>query len=652
MTDGLDSAADLVTEPARLTASNIGGIDRAAVELSPGVTVLAGYNATNRTSLLRAMNGALGGSKATLRSDASEGRVSLTVADEEYTRTYTRTGTGLTAGGEPFSDARELVDLFASLFGDNEVRRAAARGEDLYDLVMEPVDTAAIERRIRNLQREREELVSERDRVIERRDELPRIEQRRTEIDDRMDEIDEATAERRAEVAEFEEGVDAAEEANELVDELDAHRQELSRTEDEIELVESEREALEAELESLREDREALPEAPAENEGDLESRLDEARQSRRELEREISSLTTIIEFNRDVLSGDGPDLPAVDAETGDVTEALAPVAEQDVGCWTCGSRVERGTVADRLEELESMVEEKRREREEVDRRIDDIEERIDSVREHEQQRSSVERDIERTERKIEQRTRRLEDLESTAAELRETIQDLEVEAAETETIRENDLLEAYEELSELQYERGQLEQEQSELREEIAEIESLPDPADLAAEIDEVSQELEEQRSRVTDLEEAAVEEFNERMADVLDILAFGNVARVWIEWKADSGGSRGQESGTRFDLHVVREDENGTVYEDTVDHLSESEREVIGLVVALAGYLAHEIHRAVPFIALDSLEAIDAERIAELVSYFAEFATYLVVALLPEDADALPERYERVAPEEFNMAD
>jgi len=51
-----------------------------------------------------------------------------------------------------------------------------------------------------------------------------------------------------------------------------------------------------------------------------------------------------------------------------------------------------------------------------------------------------------------------------------------------------------------------------------------------------------------------------------------------------------------------------------------------------------------VPFMLLDSLEAIDAERIAALVEYFAAEVPYLVVALLPEDASALPDRYDRVS--------
>lgn len=63
----------------------------------------------------------------------------------------------------------------------------------------------------------------------------------------------------------------------------------------------------------------------------------------------------------------------------------------------------------------------------------------------------------------------------------------------------------------------------------------------------------------------------------------------------------------------------------------------------ALAGYLAHEVYEEVPFKFLDSLEAIHSERIAELIIYLIDCTGYLLVALFPEDAAALPEEYERV---------
>ena len=96
----------------------------------------------------------------------------------------------------------------------------------------------------------------------------------------------------------------------------------------------------------------------------------------------------------------------------------------------------------------------------------------------------------------------------------------------------------------------------------------------------------------------------------------------------------------TRFDLHIVRSSPDGTAYEDTVDHLSESEREVTGLVFALAGYPVHDVHETVPFVLLDSLEAIDSDRIARVVDYFRTHTDYLVAALLPEDAADLPEEH------------
>jgi hypothetical protein len=46
------------------------------------------------------------------------------------------------------------------------------------------------------------------------------------------------------------------------------------------------------------------------------------------------------------------------------------------------------------------------------------------------------------------------------------------------------------------------------------------------------------------------------------------------------------------FDLHVIRSTGEGTTYEDSISHLSESEREVTGLVFALAGYLVHDRRR------------------------------------------------------------
>jgi hypothetical protein len=97
------------------------------------------------------------------------------------------------------------------------------------------------------------------------------------------------------------------------------------------------------------------------------------------------------------------------------------------------------------------------------------------------------------------------------------------------------------------------------------------------------------------------------------------------------------------FDIHVVREDEEGTVYEDDVSNLSESEKEVAGLVFALSGYLAHEVHEELPFMLLDSLSALDANRVADLLDYFEDHVSYLVAAVLPEVSEKIGDEYSTV---------
>lgn len=67
------------------------------------------------------------------------------------------------------------------------------------------------------------------------------------------------------------------------------------------------------------------------------------------------------------------------------------------------------------------------------------------------------------------------------------------------------------------------------------------------------------------------------------------------------------------------------------------------GLIFALTGYLANQVYETVPFMLLDSLEALDSERIAALVEYLSEYSPYLVVALLPEDARAVSDAYNYV---------
>jgi len=192
-------------------------------------------------------------------------------------------------------------------------------------------------------------------------------------------------------------------------------------------------------------------------------------------------------------------------------------------------------------------------------------------------------------------------------------------------------------VSELAYERGRLERELASVEADIEAAEAAKSEREsLREERADVTNRLAERRDRVERIEREAVETVNECMSRVLDRLAYREVERVWIERREGA-------EGTIFDLQVVRTADDGTVYRAAVDTLSKSEREVVGLVIALAGYLVYDVAETVPVVVVDAIEMLDAERIHGLLEFFDDHARYVVAAVLPEEAERLRERFETV---------
>jgi len=635
---GVDQSGERF-ESLTVSVENLGGIRSEELTLERGVTVLTGRNATNRTSLLRAVGAGLGGSSGQLRSDAESGSVTLTSDGERYTRTLDRDGASVRVGGNPYTTDGDVVDRYSCLLADNPAREAVERGDGdaLREFIMAPVDTDAIRATIERTQRTVRALREDVETAEDQREQVPELER---ELATRREQLADVRAELesvREAVGEFEADADAAEAADAVVEDLQDTREEYERVRNRLETQRNALESLEEEREEVSAELDAVG-PPADERESLQAELERCQRRERDLENAVNSLLSIVEFNEELLDEEG--VPGVETDA-EVVSGLDPET-RTVECWTCGTEVERGTIDDRLEDLRDVVDEKRRERNELRTEIADLRSDLDEIRSTARERETLEAKLEDVDAEIDDREDRIDSLETREVDLRERIEDLETKAAESDDLRDSDLLERYQRLSELEYERGQLEEaietlevELESAREAAARMERLE--AELAAQRDELAG----ARSRIGDLERAAVETFNDHVETVLDRLGYDNVARVWIERTGDGGEP--SVSGSSFELHVVRATEEGAVYEDTVEHLSESEREVVGLVVALAGYLVHDVHESVPVMLLDSLESIDADRIAALVEYFTDFVPFLVVALLPEDAAALADRHDRV---------
>ena len=652
------SSQKVAEDCARVQARNIGGIDSTDVHLSAGVTVLSGRNATNRTSFLQALMAALGSDRVTLKGDTDEGSVELDLDGGTYTRSLTRRDDTLHLSGDPYLNDPESVDLFAFLVETNEARQAVARQDDLRELMMRPIDTDALQAEISRLEAEKRTIDDELDQLDTLKNELTSLEGRRTRIEEKIAEKQDALEEKQAKLDAADGSLDETREQKvAFEDALSELQNARSRLEDARYRIETERESIDA-LEADRADTEAelddLPDAPVGDGAEIDTEIDRLRDHKASIESTITQLQKIIGFNEDMLGGDRPDLLAAmqsetNAETGtgsgpgSVTDQL--VDDPETLCWTCGSDVEPDRIEATLDQLREFRREKTAERNEITDEISDLTERRNEYERQQRQRERLERNLDEIDAEITERKETIEDHREQVTGLEAEIESLETRINDLEEQEYSEIIERHKELNQIEFERGRLDEQLADVTDEIDAVESkLAERQDLEGERTEIQAEIADLRTRIDQLEAQAVEEFNEHIGSILSVLEYENIERIWIErTEREVRDGRRKVTKRAFDLHVIRSTNGGASYEDTISHLSESEREVTGLVFALAGYLVHDLHESMPFMLLDSLEALDADRIAALVDYFEQYARYLVVALLPEDAAALDDRHRHV---------
>jgi len=641
--------------PVRLEidVENVGGIADATVALSPGLTVLEGRNATNRTSFLQALMAAMGSDRFTLKGDADEGRVELEVDGSVVERRFERRNGGVTTEGDGLLDDPDIAELFAFLLEDNEARRAVVRGDNLRELLTRPIDTVEIEAEIERLQANKRDLQEHVEHIEQRETDLPELRRRREGLESTIADKRERLGEIQARIDAVDgDRADAQAPTEPVEDELATLRDRRSRLEDirfdletlaeTIASLEQERDAKEAELEALSVDPDVDP-------ASLRSALDDRRDRRRQVDAQLSELQSIIQFNEEMLDGTDSEVRAALADEGadgegSVTDRLV-ADEETVTCWTCGSQVESAEIESTLESLRALSREKTSERDAISEEIEETKERLSEYERARDDIEAIEQRLSEIDAKLERKRERSEELEAERAALHEEIEELEASVEDDRSSEYDELLDLHKEASRVELEIEQAEDDLAAVEDESDEVEGLvAEREEYEDRLDQIREQLRELRNRIDRLEANAVDAFNDHIEEVLALLEYENIARVWIERKGEEGrDGRHAVSKNVFDLHVVRETDAGEAYEGTIANLSESEREVVGLVFALAGYLVHDLHESVPVMLLDSLEAIDSERIATLVEYFADYPEYLVVALLPEDAAAVDVDHDTV---------
>lgn len=635
------------TQEVQLSVENIGGIDSTSATFSPGVTLLVGRNATNRTSLLQAVMAGLGSNDIFIKGDADEATIEVTIGEDTYARTLKRVNGQITATGEPYLEDSTLADLFAFLLESNEARRAVTNNSDLREIIMRPVDTEEIQADIDRLVQQRQNVDQELEEIESVKKQLPSLEEERTSLRDRIDEL-------QAELAVKEDELDSRdadleqtrEEKAELEDKLSTLREKRSELENIRYDIETERDSLDSlrsEKQNLEEEVAELPETPVGEINELDSRIDLLRERKQQLNSEMSECRSAIQFNENMVEGEDSEIATALDSSEPVTGQLLP--NETTTCWTCGTEVDVEQIEATVDRLREYSQEKGQESNRIQDELNELKEERRTLKQQQQrheeiqtQLTDIETEIKETEEKIEQPIKQKETVRDEISTVERNVEALENDSYE-------DILDLHKEANQLEYDLGKVEGNLEQIESDIQEIEErISEEGELKEERERLTDEIADLRTKIDNIEQQAVDEFNDHMATVLDLLGYDNLDRIWIERvERQVRDGRKKVAKSEFDIHVIRQTENNTTYEDTIDHLSESEREVTGLIFALAGYLAHEVYETVPLMTLDSLEAIDSERIANLIDYLSQYNEYLMVALLPEDAANLDTNYDRI---------
>lgn len=296
--------------------------------------------------------------------------------------------------------------------------------------------------------------------------------------------------------------------------------------------------------------------------------------------------------------------------------------EDTVTCWACGDEAAVSEFEQTVEELTDLIENDKQRRHEYQPRLDEIESKIETAKRARKHVGDLEAKVSDLEATVEDRRQSLETKRELLEEVRAELDDLDERLAEQEseqTAEVTDLQEQIEgvrvDLHSAQSEADRLESSVSDLKGRLEERERKKE------EIDRLTAEITTLTDRIQTLEQDLREGFNDAISDLIEVLDYERIERIRLD-----GG---------FDLIVARE-VNSVVRQDEITHLSESEREMVGLVLALAGYVAFGgSDLALPLL-IDTLGAFDSERTAKLISYFADETPFLLAALLPDSTAAV----------------
>ena len=596
-----------------LGVRNIGGIEQTRFTADEGVTLLVGENASSKTSLLRALLFALGADDVALRTGTDQGMVELTVDGHTVRRTVTRKGDGHSFSGTPLLDVEQqaVFTRFGGLLESNPLRTAVESRSDFETLLKEPMDLDVLERERSDMLAQKRSIQERLDAFVGLDDGIERLEADRTRKETESADLEAELSDLYEELPEQESALeDLRTRRADILARREQLRAQIADTETALDTFSEEIADLEGELAAIEEtpDPTDLQNTRAELRGQLEA-----------IDERVEILQSALTANRDMLGTDMQELLAYD-----------PGLDEDrLECWACGDQAPTSSFEAAIEQLQQLVEREKSKRREYEPAIAEIESEIDAAREKNRRKKRLENRLESAHSKRDSRRSSLDEKRTQHSSLEADLEDVDSRLEQLETERAEDRSGVTRQIEQtrvaLEATRHELERLETELEEQKARIQERKD---LQETLHALETDIHELTARIENRESKLRAAFNEAMDELLDVLRFDDVERIWLD---------GQ-----FELVIARE-VDGTVREDSVDNLAESERGMIGLVLGLGGYLAYDVESISPVLVIDSLGAFDGERTQRLLEFFGTHTTFLVAAVHPEQVTERTDDHQTV---------
>ncbi|MBX0288583.1 archaea-specific SMC-related protein [Haloarcula salinisoli] len=580
----------------------IAGIYSGEATLRPGLNVIQASNWEGKSSLLTAIRTVLGGEidTSTLTEGESEGAVTLTVtdADETYEVTLTRRGDRVVQSGEPYltnDQDRLCAELFAFLHGENPIRTAVRNNNDLTPSLIRPLEEENIRAEIRSLQAEREDLQRELSTAEKAAKQLPAKTERISELEDERDQLE-------SDIGDLEGDQETDGNQAELRESLKKARREREQFKKRVDRLEQKTSSITSQIQDKRATLEDLSVPSVQG---LQADIEAKQAERQQLDSEIETLEALYNANESVLDGNHLNL---------VTEVGTQLTEDRLSCWICGSETTREDIEERMEALSEQILTRRDRRSELRNTIAELEDQQAEITRKQRRKDTLEQEISSLENKLTEDRAELETAQTELSELSERVESLEAKNQQQDDRQR-----------ELERELARTEAELETLREERQSLEEEATKRDtLSEQIESIDDDIESLRSRRERIIDEVIAAFDEALAEVVDMFdpSF-ETARLEKYTDAETGQTE------RLELVISRDSR-----EITVEHLSEGEVELVGFMVALAGFEAFDVAERVPYILLDEVDGLASDNLHTLVTYLEGRTECLVTTAYPEAGD------------------